>query len=70
MERTGLRQSLYLGLVVIIALAVLTVIEFLVPKALAQGLAVPVLTVIALVKAGLIVYYFMHLAQLWRRREE
>lgn len=33
----------------------------------AQAHPVPFLAGIALVKAGLIVYYFMHIAQLWKR---
>jgi len=53
------------GLIVIIVLAVLTAIEF----GISVGLPNPnlVLTVISLVKAGLIVYYFMHISQLWRK---
>jgi caa(3)-type oxidase subunit IV len=54
------------GLIVIIVLAVLTAIEF----GLSVGLPNPnlLLAVIALVKAGLIVHYFMHITQL-RRKE-
>ena len=70
MERTGLRSTLRRGLAVIVALAVLTAIEFGVPVALERGPALPILVALALVKAGLIVHYFMHLAQLWRREEE
>jgi caa(3)-type oxidase subunit IV len=68
-ERDGLKYALRLGLALIIALGVLTVIEFVVPVALERGPALPILVVLALVKAGLIVYYFMHLAQLWRREK-
>ena len=53
------------GLYVFIALAVLTAVEFGVSTALANALF-PLL-LIAFVKAGLIVYYFMHLMQLWRQ---
>ena len=70
MVRPGLKSALNLGLVVIILLAVLTVIEFFVPIGLERWPALPVLTALALVKGGLIVYYFMHVAQLWRRGEE
>ncbi len=70
MERTGLRSALHLGLVVIMVLAVLTILEFVVPVVLERGPALPILVALALVKAGLIVHYFMHLAQLWRREEE
>ena len=69
MERTGLRSALHLGLVVIMVLAVLTIIEFVVPVVLERGPALPILVALTLVKAGLIVHYFMHLAQLWRREE-
>ena len=34
---------------------------------LAQAYPVPVLAGIALLKAALIVYYFMHVSQLWKR---
>jgi len=53
------------GLIVIIVLAVLTAIEF----GVSVGLPSPNLwlTVIALVKAGLIIHYFMRLSQLWRK---
>jgi caa(3)-type oxidase subunit IV len=50
------------GFIVIVILAVLTAVEFWVSTALVAPL--PYLTVIALVKAGLIVYYFMHVSQI------
>lgn len=69
MERDVLGAALRRGLMVLIALAVLTAIEYVVPVALlARGATAP-LAIIALLKAGLIVYYFMHVAQLWRREE-
>lgn len=69
MEADGLRSALYRGLVVITALAVLTAVEFVVPAVLERAPALPILVFLALVKAGLIVHYFMHLAQLWRREK-
>ena len=66
MERTGLKPALRRGLLVLIALAVPTVVEYTVSLALGRG-ALPFLIVLALAKAGLIVHYFMHLAQLWRK---
>lgn len=53
------------GLLIIIILAVLTAVEF----GASVGLPNPnlLLAVIALVKAGLIVHYFMHVTQLWRK---
>ncbi len=57
-----------LGWIIFIALAVLTIIEFLV-GALVHP-ATPYLVLTAIVKAGLIVYYFMHIAQLWRKDDK
>lgn len=54
------------GFIVIIVLAVFTAVEFWISNAMASPL--PYLAVIALIKAGLIVYYFMHVAQI-RRKE-
>ncbi len=70
MVRPGLKTALNLGLLVIIGLAVLTIIEFFVPIGLEKWPALPVLTFIALLKAALIIWYFMHVAQIWRRGEE
>lgn len=70
MVRPGLKSTLNLGVVVIIVLAALTIVEFVVPIGLERWPALPILTALALVKGGLIVYYFMHFAQIWRRREE
>lgn len=52
------------GLYVFLALLVLTIAESIV-----GGLATPItvlLIIIALVKAALIVYFFMHVYRLWR----
>lgn len=52
------------GIIVLVALAALTGVEY--------GLAVampglwPALIVIALIKAGVVVYYFMHISRLFR----
>lgn len=54
-----------IGWVVFFALAVFTAVEFGI-GALVRPSA-PYLTATALVKAALIVYYFMHVAQLWKR---
>jgi hypothetical protein len=56
------------GLVVIIALVVLTAAEFAVGVA-TNGLFAP-LAVIALVKAALIIHYFMHAPRVLRYDEE
>ena len=68
MEKAGLASALRRGLVVIIALGVFTAIEYVIPLAMDSG-SMPYLVVIGLVKAVLIVYYFMHVAQLWREEE-
>ena len=68
MEESRMRSSLRRGLKAIIALAVLTLIEYAVPIIFESG-ANPYLAVLALLKAGLIAYYFMHIAQLWRQEE-
>lgn len=52
------------GLTVFAILAVFTIIEYIVAITLTGTL--PYLTVIALIKAGLIVVYFMHIKQLRR----
>ena len=52
------------GIFVAIALAVLTAIEFWVSM-VTNGAAVW-LFLIALIKAALVVYYFMHIYRLWR----
>jgi len=52
------------GLFVFLALAVLTGIELVIAINL-DSPAVP-LIIIALIKAGLIVQYFMHIYRLWR----
>lgn len=55
------------GLVVIGALAVLTVIEFIIAVAMDGGnVLAALLGVVALIKAILIIQYFMHFHQLWQ----
>ena len=54
-------------LIVIIVLAVLTAIEFAVALSL-DNATVP-LFIIAVVKAGLVVQFFMHIYRLWRGEE-
>ncbi len=48
------------GVIVIILLAILTAVEFIISNATDGGSLVP-LVIIALIKTGLIVQYFMHL---------
>lgn len=56
------------GVIVFIVLAILTVIEFFVSSAF-NGSAV-LLLIIALLKAGIIVNFFMHIYRLWRTEED
>jgi caa(3)-type oxidase subunit IV len=56
-----------MGWWVFVGLAVLTVVEYVI--AVTVDLNLPVMAVIAVVKAGLIVWYFMHLLRLWRAGE-
>jgi hypothetical protein len=59
-KRAGFRQ----GIIVFVALAILTAIEIVISTYL-DSPAVP-LVIVSLVKAGLIVQYFMHIYRLWR----
>ncbi len=59
-KKAGYRQGLY----VFLALVVLTAIEIVIAVYLDKP-AVP-LIIVSLVKAGLIVQYFMHIYRLWR----
>ena len=57
------RQNIY----VFLGLAVLTVLEFLIAINLEQA-TVPLL-IIAIIKAGLIVQFFMHIYRIWQAEE-
>lgn len=59
------------GLVVVALLAILTVLEFVVAIVIdsTEGL-IAGLTPFALVKAGMIVWYFMHVYRVWRGEED
>jgi len=58
-KKSALRQ----GNIVIVLLAILTLVEFFI--ALQFGTAV-FLFIVALIKAALVVQYFMHVYRLWR----
>ena len=62
-KAAAFRQGIYVA----VALAVLTATEFWIANAL-NGAAVPLLLG-ALVKAALVVYYFMHIYRLWREEK-
>ncbi|MFQ5341829.1 MAG: cytochrome C oxidase subunit IV family protein [Anaerolineae bacterium] len=61
-------SKLRLGWVVIGVLGVLTAVEYWIAVALYSAV-LPLLAVIGLVKAGLIVQYFMHVTHLWQGGE-
>ncbi len=56
------------GLVVFVILAVLTGVEYLLAVSIDANL--PILMVVAIAKAVLIMYYFMHVARSWGSSEE
>ncbi len=59
------------GLIVIALLALLTVLEFVVAIAIDDSLGlVLALTPFALIKAGLIFWFFMHVYKLWKGEED
>ncbi len=62
------KEPLRIGWQVFIALAVLTIVEFALAVVIDANL--PILVVIAIMKAGLIMYYFMHVLKIWRSGEE
>ncbi len=64
---SGMTRALRTGWIVFLALAVLTAVEFLVAITVTTNL--PAVLVMALMKAGLIMYYFMHLLRVWRGEE-
>ena len=62
------RGPLGIGWVVFGILAVLTVVEYFL--AITIDANVPILIVLAVVKAAFIMHYFMHLVRVWRDAEE
>ena len=54
------------GVVVFIALAILTAIEYVLAI---TGMPVILLVILAVFKAGLVLYYFMHIARLFSTGE-
>lgn len=60
--RARRRAAYHSGVVVLLGLAVLTAVEFLLTQV---GVSVVTLFIVALLKAALILQYFMHVASLW-----
>jgi cytochrome c oxidase subunit 4 len=57
------KQAAYrIGVIIFIVLAVLTAVEYVVGL---QPNTTVILFIIALIKAGLVVQYFMHVSKLW-----
>lgn len=69
MEQEKLKSAQRLGAVVALALIALTGLEFLLFKALDTG-NLPWMVLMNILDAALILYYFMHVAHLWRRGVE
>jgi cytochrome c oxidase subunit 3 len=61
MAHTDKKTALNQGVIIFIFLAVLTALEYFIAVAMD---AVPLLVLVALVKAGLVVYYYMHIYKL------
>lgn len=59
-------KAMLIGRNVFVALAVLTLVEYLAAIGLDGAVVLPLLFVMALAKAWLIVIYFMHIGQLRR----
>jgi hypothetical protein len=59
------------GIYVIVILAILTILEFVVAIAVDSSLWLVIgLTPFALLKAGFILYFFMHVYKVWRGEEQ
>ena len=65
MEQEKLRSAQRLGAMVALALFVLTALEFLLFKVIDSG-NLPWMVIMNVMDAVLILYYFMHIAHLWR----
>ena len=65
MSTQAISNILRIGWIVIALLALFTIIEFIVAITTNGEILLVLLTVLAVIKAGLIVQYFMHFGQLW-----
>jgi cytochrome c oxidase subunit 4 len=65
-----MQKAMQTGMIVAVILAVLTIVEYIFAVEITHDtLRFLGLTVAALGKAGLIVYYFMHIYRIWRTEE-
>lgn len=69
MEQGKLRSAQKIGVAVAVALIVLAVLEYVLAVAMDSG-NLPLLVIMNVVDAALILYFFMHIAHLWRGGEE
>ena len=68
MAKSNQKKLMRLGLWVFLTLMVVEIVEYMVGVSLTRG-AWPFLAILAVPGAGFILYYFMHIQQLWRREE-
>ena len=64
----GLAGAVRTGWVIFLALALLTLVEYIIAVSLEANL--PIIIGIAVLKAGLIGWYFMHIVRAWSSGEE
>ena len=68
MDKGGQKAAMRLGLLIFIVLVVLAIGEYFWGLVLESG-NLPYMILMNVVDAALIVYFFMHVAQLWRSEE-
>jgi len=68
-NRTALGAKTRLGIIVFVVLMVLEIIEYVIGVQFKRG-NWPVLAILAIIAAWPIVWYFMHVHQLWHHEEE
>ncbi len=69
MHTDGLKRAMRRMWWMILALAVLTLLDVIIPALMPHGNVV-FLGIVAAIEAGLVFYYFMHIGQLWHPHEE
>ena len=68
MENGRLKYLLNRGFWVFVALVILAIVEYLLILVMDSG-NLPWMVILNVIDAGLIVYFFMHVAQLWRQED-
>ncbi len=68
MNESSQGKRMRLGLIIFIVLMIVEVVEYFVGIGLDSRATIP-LALLAVPGAGLIVYYFMHISQLWHPEE-